>query len=134
MSIGVYLRTQIVNAGGASKNIVRTGDAFRVSAVNYGIISFVAEMATTVIGRGVTDSADKADWTVQLILPGSPGAKAADQRDVELIVTEPDSRVAFHSQGFLFQVSDALMAAEGSTRNEPAYYKSAALDVFGITA
>jgi hypothetical protein len=133
MQVGVKLRTQIVNAEGAPSGGVHTGGALRADAVNLGIISFIAEMSTDVIGDSVTDYNGSSNWITHLMLPGSPEAKSADQKDTQLRVVRPGNRVAFRTIGTLFRLGDDLTNGDRSS-TEAAHYKSKPLDVFGTTA
>lgn len=124
MSVGVVLRTEIVDASGAPSSVVETDGALRVHAANLGIISFAAHLATQVIGNSVTDRAYSGEWEVMLMLPGSSGAKTEDQEDTKLVVTTPGQRVAFHTTGTLTHLIS----------QDSGWYKSGSLDVFGTTA
>jgi hypothetical protein len=64
MSIGVQLRTQIMDSSGAPCEQVRTGGSLRSQAANLGIISFIAEMSTKTIGTAVTNDSNSREWTV----------------------------------------------------------------------
>lgn len=131
MSVGVRLRSQLVDSGGALSKVIETGSLHRVQAANLGIISFTAELATTAIGTAVTDRQNSCAWTVKLILPGSAGPKAEDEEgETELVVAERRQPAAFRTVCTLSQlVSDPRAAADGA-----GHYESPALDVFGTTA
>lgn len=130
MSVGVRLRSQLVDSGGALSKVIETGSLHRVQAANLGIISFTAELATTAIGTAVTDRQNSCAWTVKLILPGSAGPKDEEQGETELVVAERRQSVAFRTVCTLSQlVSDPRAAADGA-----GHYESPALDVFGTTA
>jgi hypothetical protein len=91
-------------------------------------------MVTTVIGDGVTNSEDAKDWGVRLILPGSAGAKVADQKDTELKVSKTDNTVGFRTNSVLFQLDEYLVAEESDSKPPDAYYKSSTpLDIFSVT-
>jgi len=128
MSVGVRLRSEIVDAGGAPSGVVRAGGALRSHAANLGIISFQAQMSTKIIGTSVTDCRNSGEWTVTLLLPGSAGAKTEDQEDTKLVVVEANQRVAFHTVC-------SLQSLFGELRSRrTGYYQSKPLDVFGTTS
>jgi len=125
----VRLRSEIVDPSGAPSGVVQAGGALRSHAANLGIISFRAEMSTRTIGTAVTDCRDCAEWTVTLLLPGSPGAKTEDQEDTKLVVVETNQRVAF-------QTVCSLQNLFGDERSGRAsgHYESKPLEVFGTTS
>lgn len=128
MNIGVKLRSQVVDANGASCDIVKTGGSHRVKALNCGIISYQAEMRTEAFGDGsVTNMTNQREWTEQLVIPASGGG---DQRDTKLKVEGAGSQVIFHTIGRLRQ----LGSDDGSLAEEGGYYQSQVLEVSAITA
>jgi hypothetical protein len=129
MSIGVQLRTQIVDVSGAPTGVVVTGGALRAHAANLGIISFQVQMFTKVVGNGVTDFRNSGEWSVTLLLPGSSGAKGESQEDTELIVAKPNRNVAFHTVCRLEHLISNPLSPVGA-----GHYQSLPLDVFGTTS
>jgi hypothetical protein len=128
MSIGVRLRTQIVDPSGMPCELVRTGGALRSRATNLGIISFIATMSTKTIGTAVTNDSSSREWTVTLILPASSGSKMEDQCDTALVVVEARQRIVFRTVCTLRHLgaSSSPLASDG-------HYESMPLDVFGTT-
>jgi hypothetical protein len=130
MSVGVQLRTQVVDANGAPDEFVERNGALRVQATNLGIISLQAMMSTRVIGGSVTNSRGQDNWQVKLLLPGSSAAKTEDQQDVKLKVVHTHHRVAFRTIG---SVSN-LFNEEDSTHYALGHYQSDPLDIFAMTS
>jgi hypothetical protein len=129
MSIGVQLRTQVVDPNGSPGEFVQRDGALRVQATNLGIISFEATMSTKVIGGSVTNLRNQDAWQVRLLLPGSSAAKTADQQDTKLKVVAPHHRVAFRTVG---QVG-SLVPDEDQARYDSGHYQSEPLDIFAMT-
>jgi len=135
MSIGIHLGTQVVNNEGAPSDSVETGGALRSYAANIGIISFAAQMITTVIGDDVTDSDDSTEWTVTLFLPGSDGAKTSAHEDTKLKVLSPGKTVGFRTIGVLYKLDQLTRRSTGyGYEASGVHYKSRSLAVFGTTA
>jgi len=139
MNVGVHLRAQIVGDEDAPVDTVATGCKHRVDAINLGIISFVAQMTTTVIGDSVTDDDGEQNWTVPLVIPGSPDAKSTDQGDTTLTVRQANEKVAFRTTGILLLFDDIALV-EGTARlvyspvSDSGRYMSRPLDLFSVTA
>jgi hypothetical protein len=135
MNVGVHLGTQIVNKEGIPSDSVETDGGLRSSAANIGIISFAAQMITTVIGDSVTDSGGSTEWTVTLFLPGSDGAKTSSHEDTHLKVLDSGRTVAFRTIGVLYRLDQITKRSTGDGYEASGeHYKSRPLDVFGTTA
>lgn len=105
MSVGVHLRTQVIDPSGSPSAVVQTDGSLRATAVNLGVISFQAQLSTQVLGGSVTNHRHSDSWETTLLIAGSTGAKTSDQADTKLIVTEPGGNVAFRTVARLEQLT-----------------------------
>jgi hypothetical protein len=128
MNVGVQLRTQLVAADKVPSQKITTGGAHRAHATNLGIISFKAQMSTKVKGGAVTDRQDAQEWTVTLVLPGSPSAKTEEYEDTELVVTKPNQTVVFRT---LCKLEDLFSDSQAPT--DVGHYQSLPLDISATT-
>ena len=129
MNIGVHLRTQVIDSAGSPAEVVQTNGSLRANAVNLGVISFYVELYTDVVGDSVTNERHATSWSVNLLLAGSTGAKTGGQADTKLIVTQPDSMVAFRTVARL----DRLVPGE-NPYTETGHHTSETLDIIAKTA
>ena len=125
MYVGVTLRMEVLDLSNVQSDVVKAGGALRAEGENVGIISFLADLKTEVIGDAVTNVESERQWSKGLLLPGSSGAKTRNEVKTELKVFKKGESVAFRTVGHLSQL--------GHTPSSGGEYVSPFLDVFATT-